>query len=160
VYHTDTAAMSLLVGILGQSRTSRLTLTLRDRLGLVQTISSGYTAMEAGGLVTVTAQLDPAQLTRVESEILREVERLRDHGVTEEERRRAVTAAEAGHEFSLETAEGRAFALGRAETMWSIEAELAWVDRLRSVTPVEVRSVARRYLVPGAHVRLAVVPPR
>jgi zinc protease len=156
--HADTPAMSLLVSILGQSRTARLRIALRDRLGIVQSISSSYAAMEAGGLVTVTAEFDPANLSRVESEIVREIRRLRDRGVTEDERRRAITAAEAGHEFSLETAEGRAFALGRAETIWRFEEELAWVDRVRSVTTEQLGAVARRYLDPARYVRLSVIP--
>lgn len=156
--HADTPAMSVLVGILGQSRTARLTRELRDRLGIVHSISSGYAAMEAGGLVTITAEFDPANLPRVESEIVGEIGRLRARGVTEDERRRAITAAEARHEFSLETAEGRAFALGRAETIWRLEDELAWVDRLRAVTAEQIGAVARRYLDPARYVRLSVLP--
>jgi zinc protease len=160
VDHADAAAMSLLIDILGQSRSSRLTMALRDRLGIVQSVGTGYTAMEAGGVVTVTAQLDPANLARVETEIMREVRRLADNGVTSDEWRRAISAAEARHEFSLETAEGRGAALGRAETIWNFESELAWMDRVRSVTPVQLRAVARRYLDPARYARLAVVPPR
>lgn len=158
--HVDTAAMKLLVGILGQSRSSRLTVALRDRLGIVQSIVSGYSALEAGGVVSITAQLDADQLTRVESKVIDEVRRLGETGVTAEELRRAITAAEAAHEFSLETAEGRAYALGRAETVWNVESELAWIDRLWSVTREQLRSVARRYLDPVRYARLAVVPPQ
>ena len=156
--HADTAAMSVLVGILGQSRTARLRTVLRDRLGIVHAIGSGYSAMEAAGLMTITAEFDPANLARVESEIVAEVRRLRDRGVTDDELRRAITAAEAGHEFSLETAEGRAFALGRAESIWKLEDELAWVDRLRSVTRGQITGVARKYLDPDKYVRLSVMP--
>src|SRR5262249_24790512 len=52
--HADTPALDLLVTILGQSRASRLTQALRERLGLVNTISAGYTAMQAAGILTVT----------------------------------------------------------------------------------------------------------
>lgn len=156
--HADAAAMELLTGVLGQLRSSRLTTSLRERQGLVSSIASGYTAMQAGGVASVTAQLDPANLARVEREILAELGRLRARGITEPERRRAVTAAEARHQFSLETAEGRAFALGRAETVWRMEDELAWVDRLRSVTREQLRIVARRYFDPQRYARLALLP--
>src|SRR5438552_3181080 len=58
--HADTPAVDLLVSILGQSRSSRLPQSLRERLALVNSVSSDYAALEAGGIVTVTAQLEPA----------------------------------------------------------------------------------------------------
>ena len=58
-----------------------------------------------------------------------------------------------------ETAEGRAYTFGRAETVWRLEEELAYVDRLRSVTRDQIRAAARRYLDPERYTRLAFVPP-
>jgi len=157
--HADTPVVDLLVSILGQSRSSRLPQMLRERLGLVSSVSTAYSALEAAGAVTVTAQLEPANLARAEAQILRELQRVRERGVTDAELRRAVTAAEARYAFSTETAEGRAYAFGRAETVWRLEEELAYVDRLRSVTPAQIRSAARRYLDPERYARLAFVPP-
>src|SRR5438552_1509740 len=96
---------------------------------------------------------------RAETQILAEIRRVRDAGVTDAELRRAITAAEAAHEFETETAEGRAIALGRAETIWTIEDEQAYVNRIRSVTATQVRAVARRYLDPERYTRLALLPP-
>src|SRR5207248_1705081 len=93
---------------------------------------------EGAGAVTVTAELLPANVDRAEAEVLAEIRRVRDTGVTEAELRRAITAAEAEHEFETETAEGRARALGTAETIWTLEDELAYVNRIRSVTAVQV----------------------
>lgn len=158
--HADLAAVDLLVTILGQTRTSRLTRSLRDELGLVSSVSSGYSALEAAGAVTVTAQTDATDLERVETEILREIGRLRDEGVTEAEHRRAITAAEAQHEFGTETAEGRAQALGRAETVWRLGDELAYLDRVRTVTRTQIQAAAKKYLDPARYVRIALVPAR
>lgn len=157
--HADTPAVDLLVSILGQTRSSRLTQTLRERLALVSSIGTAYSALEAAGIVMVTAQLDPASLGEAEAEITRQIRRVRDEGITQAELRRALTTAEAQHEFSTETAEGRAYALGRAETVWRLEDELAYVDRLRSVTQEQITAVARRYLDPERYVRAALVPP-
>ena len=158
--HADVAAMDLLVTILGQTRTSRLTRALRDDLKLVSSVSSSYGALEAAGTVSVTAQTEPRNLARAETEILREIARIRDEGVTEAERRRAITAAEAQHEFGNETAEGRARALGRAETVWRLEDELAYVDRVRTVTRAQIQAAAQKYLDPARYVRVTLVPPR
>ncbi len=157
--HADTPAVDLLIAILGRSRSSRLVQALRERDGLVVSVGAGFSALEAAGAITVSAQLPPANLERAEAGILAEIRRVRDAGVTEAELRRAITAAEAQHEFATETAEGRANALGRAETIWTIEDELAYVSRVRSVTAAQVRAVARRYLDPERYTRLALVPP-
>ena len=157
--HADTPAVDLLVSILGQSRSSRLPQSLRERLSLVNSVRSEYAALEAAGVITVTAQLDPSNLARAESEILKEVQRVREQGVTDAELRRAITRAEADHAFRSETAEGRARRFGFAETVWRLSEELAYIDRVRTVTAEQVRLVARRYLDPERYGRLAFAPP-
>ncbi len=156
--HADTAAVDLVVSILGQTRGSRLTQALRERLGVVNSVSSGYSALQAAGLVTVTAQLEARNLVRAEGAILEEIERLRAEGVTETERRRAVTLAEARRAFLTETAEGRAWSFGQAETIWALEDELAYIGRLRGVSAQQLRAAARRYFDPGRYARVVFVP--
>src|SRR6185436_20179697 len=78
----------------------------------------------------------------------------------EAELQRAITLAEAEHAFQSETAEGRARLYGRAETVWRLAEELAYIDRVRTVTAEQVRLVARRYLDPERYGRIAFVPPR
>ena len=78
--------------------------------------------------------------------------------MTPEELARAITASEAEREFSRETVEGLALAYGRAETTWSLEAERAYLDRVREVTgrgagggaPLPDASYARLAFVPRA----------
>src|SRR6185503_8575113 len=123
-------------------------------------ISSSLSAMEGAGLVMVTAQLEPEQVERAEAGILAEIRRVRDSGVTPTELKRAITAMEVDDEFSTETAEGRARAYGLAETIWRLEEELLYVDRIRSVTATQVQAVARRYLDLERYIRVALLPPR
>jgi len=156
--HADTPAVDLLTAVLGQGRASRLTRSLRERLGLVNTIATSYAALEAAGIVSITAQLEPANLERAEAGILEEVRRIARDGVSEAERERALTVAEARREFQMETAEGRAFTLGHAETIWTIEEELAYVDHLRSVTREQIRAAAVRYLDPERFARVVFTP--
>jgi zinc protease len=158
--HADTPALDLLMSILGRTKTSRLVASLRERQGLVSAIGSSLSSMEAGGLVLITTQLEPEQLARAEAEILDEIRRVRDGGVTAAELRRAIVAAEVQHEFSIETAEGRARAYGHAETTWRLEEELTYVARLRSVSASQVHAAARRYLDLERYARVALVPPR
>lgn len=156
--HAEMPAVALMAAILGGGRSSRLVQSLRERRAVVSAIDADYSALQGAGLLTIVAQTEPDRVTEAESEIVGEIRRVRDGGVTDAERRRALTAAEAQREFSIERAEGRARALGRAETIWRLEDELLYVDRLRSVTPNEIRAVARRYLDPERYVRVALVP--
>jgi zinc protease len=159
--HAETPALDLLMSILGRrSKASRLVASLRERQGLVSTIAGGLSAMEGAGLLTVTAQLPPEHLARAEEQILAEMRRVREEGVAGIELRRAITAAEVEHESSRETAEGRARAYGQAETVWELEHELRYIDRIRSVSAAQVQAAARRYLDLERYVRVALVPPR
>jgi zinc protease len=157
--HADTPSVDLLVSILGESRSSRLQQALREQQALVNSVVSSYSPLEAGGVITVTAQLESENLSRAEAEILNQIRRIREQGVTDEELRRAITRAEADRAFRSETAEGRARLLGHAETVWRLTEELAYVDRLRSVKLDQIRLAARRYLDPERYDRLAFVPP-
>ncbi len=155
--HPDMFAADLLAHILGGSRSSRLNQALRERARIVSSISTGYSALQRGGLVTVTAHFERMDEDRVEAAIIDEVKRVQDGGVTPEELERAVTASESEHEFSRETVEGLARAWGRAETVWSLDAERRYLDGIRSVTREQIRDAARRYLGPS-YARLALQP--
>ena len=158
--HADTPALDVLASILGRSKSSRLVASLRERQALVSTINSGLSALQGAGLMTITAQLEPQNLERAEAEVLVEIRRLQEGGVSATELKRAITAAEVEHEFSTETAEGRARAYGQAETIWRLEEEIIYLDRIRSVTAAQVQVVARRYLDLERYVRVALLPPR
>jgi len=158
--HADTPALDVLASILGRSKSSRLVASLRERQALVSGINSGLSALQGAGLMTITAQLEPQNVARAEAEVLAEIRRLQEGGVSAAELKRAITAAEVEHEFSTETAEGRARAYGQAETIWRLEEEIIYLDRIRSVTAAQVQAVARRYLDLERYVRVALLPPR
>ncbi len=157
--HPDMFAVDLLAHILGGSRSSRLNQALRERARLVTSIGAGYSALARGGVLSVTTQLEPKDESRVEASILQEVRRVQEEGVTAEELERAVTASESQHEFSRETVEGLARAWGRAETVWSLEAERRYLDGIRAVTREQIQEAARRYLG-ASYAKLALTPKR
>jgi predicted Zn-dependent peptidase len=113
--------------------------------------------MQGAGILSVTALCEPDDLEKVEAAVLAEVKRIQDEGVTQVERDRAVTAAESDHAFAIETAEGRAYGYGFAETLWTLEAKLRYLDGIRAVTSEQIRDAARRYLSP-ANARLILRP--
>jgi zinc protease len=154
---SDMFAADLLAHILGGSQTSRLNQALRERQQLVSSVRASYSALQGAGMIGVSALFEPDALDKVEAAVVAEIKRIQDEGVTQAERDRAVTAAESRHVFSIETAEGRAYAYGMAETLWTLEGELKYLEGIRAVTREQIQAAARRYL--GAeHARLALVP--
>ena len=142
----DVYALDLVTSVLGQGRASRLVQSLRERLGLVSGIGGSFYLQHDAGVVAITARTTTARYAEIEPAVLAEVERFSEDLVTEEEFDRAMTAVEAEHAFSGETAEGAAYTLGTADTLWTIEFELGYLDAVRRVTREAVRDAARRYL--------------
>ena len=154
----DGYALDLLTAILAGSDSARLTRRLRDEEKLVSSITMSYAALMGGGITSVRAELEAKDLARVEEIILEEIARIQESGPTEAERELAITRFEAQHAFDTETSEGLAKAYAIAETTWSLEAELRYVDRLRQVTREQIRDAARKYLAGTSYAQLAFVP--
>jgi len=154
----DIYAVDLLTYILGDSPSSRLNQTVRERLRLVSAIEAGYVSSEQGGMVKVTARLEPGNLEQAEAAILDVVGRVREEGVTEAERQRAIITAESSYAFDIETAEGLAKSYGQAETTWTLEDELAYLARLRQITGVQIQAAARKYFGDDNYARVRFLP--
>lgn len=156
--HADALAVDLLASILGGSKSSRLNQSLRERRRLVSSVRASYAALQTGGILSVTAQMEPEDLEQVERVILEEIRRIQTEGVSEAERQRALIAAESQHAFSTETAEGLAYAYGAAETVWRLDAELRYLENLRAVHRQQIQEAARRYLQANRYARVSFVP--
>ncbi len=151
-------AVDLLTYILGDGPSSRLNQAVRERAGLVDTIEASYVARQQGGLVSVTARLDPGNLDKAERAVLEVVRRVRAEGVTEAERQRALITAEAAYAFDIETAEGRAKSFGEAETIWTLADELQYLPRLRQITADQIQAAARKYFGDDNYARVRFLP--
>ena len=151
-------AVDLLTTILAGAESSRLAKRLRDQERLVSSITMNYAAQMGGGIVTLRADLEAKDLERVEQIVLEEIVRMQESGPTEEERQLAVIRFESQHAFDTETSEGLANAYALAETTWTLEAELGYIDRLGKITREQIRDAARRYLSRTNYAQLAFRP--
>jgi zinc protease len=154
----DVFAVDLLTYILGDSPSSRLNRVLRDQQNLVDQVDAGYGAWQLSGLATITARLDPANLDRVEASILEVLKRIREEGVTEAERQRAIISAESLYAFDIETAEGLAKTYGQAEVTYSLKDELLYLSRLRQITAAQIQAAARKYFGDANYARVRFLP--
>jgi zinc protease len=158
VSNEDVFAVDLLTYILGDGPSSRLNQTVREQKGLVSAIEASYVAREQAGLVSVTARMDADKLQATEAAIIEVLGRVRAEGVTEAERSRALITAEASYAFDIETAEGLAKTYGQAETTWTLDNELHYLERLRQVTVAQIQAAARRYFGDDNFARVRFVP--
>jgi zinc protease len=156
----DSLLLDLLATILAGSESSRLTTRLRDGERIVSRISMSNTTLQLSGILYIQAQLEAADVDKVERRVLEEIARLQAEGPTEEERELAITKAESEHAFAYETSDGVASAYGLAQTSATLEDELLYIDRLRAITREQIRDAARKYLPATAYARLAFLPKR
>jgi zinc protease len=156
----DSLPLDLLATILGGSESSRLASALRDNEHIVSRINVSNTTLQLAGMLYVYAQLEAADVDRVERRILEEIARVQQEGPTEEERALAITKAESEHAFAYETSDGVASALGTAVTTATLDDELQYIERLRAVSREQIREAARKYLPVDVYARLAFVPRR
>jgi zinc protease len=154
----DVYAVDLLSSILGRGRTSRLNQALKERRRLVSTITASFYAQRSAGTITVTARTSAAPEADVEAALLDELASLRTELVTERELARALTAVESGYAFGHETAEGMAYSYGLAETVWTLDFEVGYLDAIRRVTAEQIRDAARRYLQPDRFTAAVLAP--
>jgi len=155
--HPDAPALDIAAMILSAGRASRLYRALRST-GLVTSIGAGHFTPTEVGVFSISAELDPQNLTSALREAGRAIARLRESGPTEAELRRARTLLEARWARRLQTAEGRASALAFAEALGGMELLDVEYERLVAVQPDEARHAAEKWLRPESAGAVAYLP--
>jgi zinc protease len=145
VNHPDNPAIDLIATILADGRSARLYQSL-VRAGLSQDVSAFNQNAREVGMLTVQARANPARVAEVEARLFAEIERLKREPVTPFELKRARNQVATSLALRLEDALGQARTLAYYEAYGSyrdLDREMA---RLQSVSPAQIRTVARRYL--------------
>jgi predicted Zn-dependent peptidase len=139
--HPDRYACYLLNTVLGGSMSSRLFQNVREKRGLVYTISSGVTSYSDTGLLTVYAGTRPESAREVLRLTLEEIRRLRGEPLGAEELRRAKDHVKGGLLLSLESSGSRMNHLARQEL--SFGKQIALDEILAGVEAVSAEDVRR-----------------
>jgi zinc protease len=143
----ETAVLDLLSAVLGGGDSSRLYRDVKDRAGLVHAIgTSSYTPLDPG-LLFVDATLESDKVEPALEAIAVQIERLRRFGPTETELERARINLLSHEVREKETVQGQARKFGYYETLArGLEAEAAYLKRVRSATSEDLRLAAQKYL--------------
>jgi predicted Zn-dependent peptidase len=141
--HPDRYACYLLNTVLGGSMSSRLFQNVREKRGLVYSISSGVTAYSDTGLITIYAGMRPESAREVVRLTLEELRRLRDEPLGAEELRRAKDHVKGGLLLSLESSGARMNQLARHELSHGRQLPLDEIlEAFEVVSTDDVRRVA------------------
>jgi zinc protease len=157
----DVPALEVLAAVLAQGESSRLhqRLVRRERLAVA---AGGVTeTLEHPGLFIVyAAYLPDRDAARVEAVLSEEIARVRDKPIAPDELDKAKNQLAAAFVFGLQTVDGVAQALGRAQYVegdWKRFVEGA--TRYLAVTAADVQRVAKKYLVDTNLTRVTLAQP-
>ncbi|MGW5351722.1 M16 family metallopeptidase [Streptomyces sp. NPDC004031] len=151
-------ALSVLNTALGGGMSSRLFQEVREKRGLAYSVYSYTSSFADCGLFGVYAGCQPGRVPEVLKICRDELHHVAEHGLTDEELRRAIGQLAGSTVLGLEDTGALMNRIGKSELCWgdqlSVDDLLA---RIAAVTPDEVREVARDVL--GQRPSLAVIGP-
>jgi predicted Zn-dependent peptidase len=140
-------ALSVLSGALGGGMSSRLFQSVREERGLAYSVYSYTDAHADTGLFGVYAGCSPSRVGEVLDLVRTELAAVAEHGVTDEEVRRAQGSLRGSMVLSLEDSGARMSRLGKSELVHEdVLTHEQVLERIRAVTPDDVREVARDVL--------------
>ena len=144
--HEDAAALGQLAFVLSYGKNSRLWRRLTDR-GLTTSARTWTSTTRDPSLFFIEALLVPTTgHEEVEAIVDKEIDGIKQHGVTEEEAGRARNQLRAFEAFRRDGTFGIASALNEAIASGDWKLYTTLPDRLRTVTRADIQRVARRYL--------------
>ena len=156
--HPSQYALDLLSVILGEGMSSRLFVEVRENRGLAYDVHSGVAHFQDTGSFAITAGVDPKRVYDAVQTILGEVSVVRD-GVPEEEVEKAKRLVAGRLLLRMEDTRAVSGWMGSQELlMGRVLGPDEVVEKVRRVTPDEIRQVAADVLVTD-RLNLAVVGP-
>jgi zinc protease len=130
---------------------------IREKQGLAYTVSTGNMFFGKSGAVFTYTAASPGNEAAVRAALEKEIEKLRQDGITAEELNKAVAYSIGDHEIGLQTR--NALVLEYARAVFSgagIQSVGKYSDSIRSVTADQVKNIVLKYWNPDA-LRVAVV---
>ncbi len=152
-------AIDVLLFVLGQGRSSRLTQRLQERQRLVQNIGASFPTGLDPQLFQVNAVVEPQDVARAEQAILAEITEIRESGIAADELERAKTLLLASEAIGSHTSRGLASLLGYSTSVADLNFALTYEEQIRRVSREDVQQAARRYLDPRRYA-VTVIRPR
>lgn len=153
----DYYAVQVLNMVLGASGNSRLEEVLRSRHGWTYGARSRFSRLLGGGAFSANTDVRVAVTDSALAELMAQMRRIREEGVTEQELERAKSFMVAAFPGQLETAAQAAGTLATTRLLGlPPEHLIQYPQRVAAVTAADVQRVAREYLHPDRAVIVVV----
>jgi len=143
----ETCALDILMTILGDGDSSRLAKRLKGELSLAKSIGAyNYSLLDASSLGIYAEYSNPDDSGKILSETLSILDRFKEEGPTALELEKAKRRIISSRVFASEKLDGLTEYLGYFILHGGVDMALTYLDRINSVTPEQLRELARRYL--------------
>jgi len=146
MFHPDRYALTLLANILGGSMSSRLFLSVRERLGLAYYISASYENYSDSGYLGVKmgVDIDPIKIEKAVKTVLKEIRKIRDKKVSDKELKKAKDNLKGRMALSLESSDEIAsFLVSQELARKKIMRPKEIIDQINKVTAADIARVAK-----------------
>lgn len=144
---SNTYAMDVLATILGQGRTSRLFQDLREKRGLVTSISASNISYKSQGLFSISARLPQENLAEVEEAIAHQIRTIQTEAIAPAELRRIRRLVANRFIFANETPSARASLYGYyGSIVGNLTSAFDYPAEIQSLSAADVREAASKYL--------------
>jgi predicted Zn-dependent peptidase len=161
MFHPDRYALSILANILGGTMSSRLFLSVREKLGLAYYISAGYESYTDSGYVAVKAGVgtEREKVEKAVKVILREIGEVREEGVKKGELQKAKDNLRGKMALTLESSDEIAgFLAGQELAKRKIKTPEEILKQVEKVSAGDIMRVARETFM-NKKLNLAVIGP-
>ncbi|MDK2973488.1 MAG: hypothetical protein PWP23_3243 [Candidatus Sumerlaeota bacterium] len=136
------AALDVTEGLLFGGRSARLTNLLREKKGLVTSLSGLFMTNQHPGFLAIYGTCDPDKLDEIQAVLFEEIERLAKGGPSAAEMSRAKRQIVTDHLYRAETNTGKASLVGYSFAMLGNPALLVnYPDAVEAITADDVRGV-------------------
>jgi zinc protease len=144
-------ALEVLAGILSNTSASRLNQSLVNDQGLALGAGASYAMISRGGMSLFEFYATPSEATSVidvEDAIKKEVEKIIQSGVTEDELNRIKTSVIASKVYQQDSVFYQAMQIGQLETIgYPYTLMDSYVENVKKVTSAQIQAVASKYFV-------------
>ncbi len=148
----ETYALDVLANFLGHGRTSRLVKDLREDRALVNSIGTSNVSHQYQGLFCLSAHLAAENIPQVERACLDHIEALQTDLVSAANLDKICTQVANQFIFANEMPSDRANLYGYYQAMMGdLAPAFEYTDRIRSLTPEDIRTAAQKYLKTDAY---------
>ncbi len=155
----DNYALALLENIIGSGKDSRLYRRLVEE-GLNDYIVSLAVSLGDIGLIGFTVTINPKNLERARTVFLEEIERFRTEPPSNEELERAKNRMLGGQIFSFESNRGIVNFRNKSELYGLPLSRDEYKRSIKSITPEDIHSAAKKYLSQDRLIEVQVIPAR